>query len=60
MNYQSAAYPWDQSKHELIGRLITQLNSQRKALKRKRVFRNKLGDIAASQFMAQGIKSDNS
>ena len=60
MNYQSAAYPWDQNKHELIGRLITQLNSQRKALKRKRVFRNKLGDIAASQFMARGIKSDNS
>lgn len=48
MNYQSVAYPWEQSKHDLINRLITHLNSQRKAIRKKRFFRNKLGDIAAS------------
>jgi hypothetical protein len=52
MNYQSVVYPWDKAKHEVIQRLVVQLNSQRKALRKKRVFRNKLGDIAASQFMS--------
>lgn len=47
MNQKSVFYPWDQTKHETIQKLVTHLNTQRQALKKKRMFRNKLGDLAA-------------
>ena len=59
MNYQSVAYPWELAKHELTVKLVSFLNNKRKALKKKRMFRNKLGDLAASQFCTQGIRPDN-
>jgi hypothetical protein len=36
-----------------------QLNEQRTAIKKAKVFRNKLCEIASGQFMKQGIKADN-
>lgn len=50
---------FDIGRSEIVSQLMGQLNEQRAALKKAKVYRNKLCEIASSQFMKQGIKPDN-
>jgi len=47
MNFNNQAWAFDPNTNELIGKLVLHLNTVRKQQKRKRLYRNKMTDVAA-------------
>ncbi len=54
MYQQDYQHPFDQQTNVLVTKVHTALNKARATKKLKRVLRNKLGDVIATEILAQG------